>query len=284
MQHCKNDRIGSAYAGVLEQRESFVTMTSQLSFLLKTATLEHYRRFLNNDGIFLKRAEKGFDAELVRGIGKDYSVSRGIPVEQINGDKDSNASLIAKKLNALSNHWPSSFLRRVDACEELAKRLQAKKTSGEPTTIGTQASMVTKMMWFKQPFDWTMFDSMAEAGLGYKSYVRKVDQQKEIPNSIVRMQRFFQELETIGFSSAAKELNSVLSHNNLSDIFGERIIDKYLMLNGMKTVARAHCIRDCGIFMDLLPDNTQKKLECFWLDAGRNSTIKDFFNQIKLRV
>lgn len=181
------------------------------------ATLEHYRTWLAADAGHRKQVEE--DGELsvavAARIAREYSIARTIGEVQLGDDEavGKGLPLLVKDLNDARADWRRlSLSERARTCEELARK-HRDRASGEWVT--QPVSAVTKLMWFLEPSGWTMYDSLAQSGLAGASSASD----------------FYGELERLGFQAKAKKLGC-LSRASGFEIFGERIIDKFLMLRG----------------------------------------------------
>jgi len=238
--------------------------------LLYWAVVEQYRQSLNLDGIapILIKKNRGLDERMVRRIALLYNVVRGIKGasdEEKRDKKDPHAKWIAKKCNALSNHWPDSLIDRAEECASIAE-----KGKGEHTN-GYQASAVTKLMWFLKPDGWTMFDDLAATGIGIPKSVSEKKRGKgkkgRVANSTTRMKAFYRELNRRNFKAHALAINQTIKNNGKFErLYGERIIDKFLMLVGAKPAGRDNSwggdyIELCSVFLELLPETTSRDLK-----------------------
>ncbi|MBK1666695.1 hypothetical protein CKO28_01375 [Rhodovibrio sodomensis] len=180
-----------------EQRASF----------LRAAVLEHFRTMLGLDGAARQRIRtSGLDGALVRRIAGEYKVGWGIPA---GGEHPVADILLARRAR-----WPVSLTDRCEFCIKLAD-----EAVRQECTHGQQVSAMTKLMWFLQPEGWTMFDALAADALGIAH-----------GSNIKRARRFYLTLEARDFLGAAQTINGVLAEHGADGLFGERILDKYMML------------------------------------------------------
>lgn len=219
--------------------------------LLKWAVVEHYRTWRSFDGIQLKRMPPdGIDAASVRRIAKEYYVNRGIlSTKDANGKKiagrDDHADWLAIRLNDEAKNWPGPLNDRATRCAEVAKH-----ASKEKHTKGELASAITKLVWFLKPDGWTMFDELAANGLGIPE-----------KRSIDRMPLFFRALSDRGFTDDARTINEALNANGFGELFGERVIDKFLMFSGNTVVQTGESISTSETFLHSLPNEQLRKLD-----------------------
>lgn len=246
--------------------------------LLYWAVIDQYRQSLSLDGIGLRLVEQngGLDVRRLRRIAKTYNVVRGIngaTQEEKKRGSDPHAEWFVCELNKLACDWPATLLGRADRCAVLAEKAcgsdQGGK-NGQSHTNGYQASAVTKLMWFLKPDDWTMFDDLAATGLGIPKpafeTIETNGKTHRISNSITRMKAFYKELDRRNFVEHARSINcTIKTTTDLLGLRGERIIDKFLMLLGSKSIAensnwKEDVIGDNREFLDLVPPNLKDDL------------------------
>jgi len=190
--------------------------------LLKWAVVEHHRTWSLFDGDARRVVEHdGLDPLAVRKIAREYGVNRGIlKTKDENGKpiagKDNSAKWLAEKISHAAGNWPESLQERAEACAEIARN-----ASREGYTRGELASATTKIIWFCRPDGWTLFDRLAANGLGVPTR-----------QSTKRMLRFYTELSTRNFLISANCINEILNDADFGELYGERVIDKFLMLVG----------------------------------------------------
>ncbi len=212
---------------------------------LKWAVIEHSRTWEGLDGKVRQSlaADDVIDAKLVREIGKEYLVNRVVRRGE-DGSDDRHANWLADRLNQTAQSWPDDLEGRALKCARLA-RLAAKEghTNGEP------ASAVTKFMWFLRPDGWTLFDNLAATGLG-------------IPNrqATCRMLLFFEVLADRSFVRQSFEVNKALRRGSFEHLYGERVIDKFLMLSGADDDWTGQIIGKCEEYHDALPKRIGSQL------------------------
>ena len=98
----------------------------------------------------------------------------------------------------------------------------------DDTPCGTrEGHAVTKLTWFLAPDGWTMFDRPAREALG----VRKSGAENQAGE-------FYRQLSERRFCTHITDVKDVLVQKNFSGLFGERVIDKYLMLAGQMSAGR----------------------------------------------
>lgn len=214
--------------------------------LVYWAVIEHYRSWLIDDGVLLKRLSQSggkLDAVGVRRIAKIYKVNRGIP----KGDSGSDrvAAWIADRLNNEAAAWPGNLNDRARRCAEISA--EAKNGGHVEKEI---VSLVTKLMWFLRPKGWTVFDRLASQGIGIKE-TRAPD----------RMEAFYRKLSESGFDKQADLINNMLKYTPFQHLFGERVIDKFLVLCGSEDDRRREAIETCQAFLTLLPVPLYRELD-----------------------
>ncbi|MCZ8122349.1 MAG: hypothetical protein O9277_02875 [Magnetospirillum sp.] len=195
-------------------------------YLMYWAVIEHYRTWIKDDApVFgALKAARDLNLAIVRGIAKTYQVERTLrptPRSTKSGQKapaDKAGKTMARLLNNLSSkkNWPKSLTDRADACLALAQSSRFPAAEGK-----TPYSAISKMMWFRRPLGWTMFDRLASKGIGLGG-----------PPSEEKFKRFYGRLDCANFQETATDIQLILRRRKLGNLFGERVIDKYLMLVG----------------------------------------------------
>lgn len=216
------------------------------------ATVEHYRTWLFIDGGFYREYEqaKVFTSDLVRRMASHYSVARTIPLPKPDaeetGNPDRNREILCEKLNTLASNWPENLTERADRIIETAKEACKDFGSGNPPY-----SAVSKFIWFAKPKHWTLFDSLASAGM--------------LPNggtSEERIREFYSALAPV-LPELCDQVQTVCDKSGLT-MHAEKIVDIFLMLRGAgstrsdfgKGIAAA-----CDHFVALLPADQSEALE-----------------------
>lgn len=130
------------------------------------AVLDYYRCFMATDGPNLALiGDDGLTPEIADRIAREYKVRRNISdIADASGQKIPGVEALVDAIN--QSTWPDSLSERADVCIAIAKghcdgveRLGLAKVNQTPT------SAVTKLMWFRRPEGWTMFDKQARLGL-----------------------------------------------------------------------------------------------------------------------
>lgn len=193
------------------------------------------------DGVARRRIDlQGgrLEPRLLRYIAIEYSVSRGIP--------NQSEYEIAHILNDEVLSWPESLVERANACVKTAELIKDKNL-----TYGAQISAVSKFAWFIRPAGWTLYDDLAAAGLGLFSKYNRVD----------RMKRFYKILDEWGFDAHVMRMQVAIEKSGNPELHAARIVDKLLMLHGMKDDAREYEIDTAKAYLDLLPEQTRSSLQ-----------------------
>jgi hypothetical protein len=176
------------------------------------AVVEHHRLWWAMDGPCRKKVEKDgkLADDVARVIARDYGVARTIGALKVEGsDPIPGLPDLVRDIN--ESDWPSGLGARADQCMKLATG-HAKRCSGK-----TPISAVTKLMWFLRPGGWTMFDTYARHGLiGHKNDVAA----------------FYAALVDAGFQGRCEAIKARCNDHGFGELWGERIIDKFLMLHG----------------------------------------------------
>ncbi|MBE0533611.1 MAG: hypothetical protein IH626_22535 [Rhodospirillales bacterium] len=216
--------------------------------LLYWAVVEHYRTWLNFDGIELKQvaANKGIlDGATVRRVAKEYKVNRGIRKAPVKGGPDKYANAIARGISKLAkNNWPTSLAARSTTCAAFALAVKKNYTNGE------QVSAVTKLVWFVRPKGWTLFDSHVSIALGLKAQ-----------STAGTMTAYYSELTRRRFGWYAAQINKTLKGRGFPMLFGERVIDKFLWFVGAGRVTTKQQKQTCQYFLECLPYATRRRLK-----------------------
>lgn len=180
---------------------------------LKIATIERVRWWLAVDAPLLRQVRENnrcLTADTLHRIVKFYGVRRTL-------GRHENSCKIASLINQAAGEWPSTLQERAESCISLAEQL-----SEFTSTQRAPYSAVTKLMWFRHPNSWTVFDSYAAQALGIRPG----------PRTGERLKRFYQELHHRGFDEAIAAVDDVLQGTIWHDINAARIIDSWLMLSG----------------------------------------------------
>jgi hypothetical protein len=177
--------------------------------------VEHARTFDGMDSPILRSLENNggkLSSESVRQIATDYWVARNFPATVID-----RYSKIADVVNDGAADWPEAMSDRVDRCCTMIDAIKEK--------VGTKnrtVSAVTKFVWFVRPKHWLPFDRHAANGL--------ISGGAALP----RMRRYFEHLDRSAFPTVCDRMNEILSDAGYSGLSGERIIDKALMVRGLR--------------------------------------------------
>ena len=206
--------------------------------LLCIAFKEHFLRWMQGDSEdYHEIRHKGgveLTAPILRRIAKRYHVNRGI--RRLENDQD---DLIGKELARIlcrdaKKHKDMQIFKRWKSTRELAEecrdemekqlRDNEQPPNGEVDPI---VSAVTKLTWFLAPGGWTMFDRFAREALG----VRETGAENQA-------EAFYRQLCERRFCKHVADVKKVLVDGHFSGLFGERVIDKYLMLAGQMPAGR----------------------------------------------
>lgn len=183
--------------------------------LVRHAVIEHYKLWLDFDGIIVRQANgKELTGDMVRTIARPYGVNRGIKKEKVNaGQKHAKGVADAVKGLATTAWSKKSLVERGEGVFALAKKLDGK------CTHGVQVSAISKLAWFLQPQGWTMYDDYAASALGVRG-----------TRDEHRAQAFYRVLDERKFTDISKAIQSSLQAGPLENLYGGRVIDKYLWL------------------------------------------------------
>ncbi len=199
------------------------------------AVVDAYRWWINHDFGFLQatkmiaadgkrtgRAVGEYDLQTMRRIARAYSVSRNIPshdsevegakvVEHLNGDELKGFSGLkfnerATKLVKFVNENPVAL--KASSGEEKQKRRAL-------------ASALSKLTWFLNPEDWTIFDKYVSAAVSRCGGA-----------GVGLMEKFYEDLSK-EWSGTLNGIEEELKHRGFDCWLASRIVDKYLFYHGV---------------------------------------------------
>lgn len=188
-------------------------IVSDFGFLQLTGVLDEH----GNDGLEIGR----FDKDAMRRIARAYTVSRNIPSHEGDAQASTLAALLSGADLAPALRLP--FAERAVALTEFVNANPVKLASkDESQPIEKKiASAITKLTWFLQPDDWTIFDKY----VGVAVLRREGTGPKQ-------MSSYYAELagEWRKISAGLCEACAVHGFNRR---LGYRIVDKFLFLHGI---------------------------------------------------
>ena len=111
-------------------------------------------------------------------------------------------------------------------------------------------SGATKWMWFLRPDGWTLYDNLAAKGLG----IHHAD-------TVTRGVRYYERLDELGFPVYAREISTALQQHPVHGLFGERTIDKFLMLVGNDQKDRKYKIESCKAYLRSFPNPLRNQIK-----------------------
>ena len=210
--------------------------TEERRQLLGIAFKEHFLRWMQGDSEDYReiRYKGGVEltAPVLRRIAKRYHVNRGI--RRLEKDDD---DLIGVKLAGIlcrdaKKHEDLPIFERWKSTRTLAKKCQDAmedqlSDKGQLPESGVKpiVSAVTKLTWFVAPDGWTMFDRLAREALG----IREMGAENQA-------EEFYRQLSERRFCRHVTDVKKEL--DGFGGLFGERVIDKYLMLAGQMPAGR----------------------------------------------
>jgi hypothetical protein len=183
--------------------------------------------------------EGRLDSCAVRRIAHRYGVNRGI--RQAEHGEDLPATKIADAVNKLVQRWPKDLVGRSAAVHDLAVGLT-------DFTKGRQVSAISKLAWFCVPQRWTMYDSYVALAVSSSNYP-------------VGFADFYVFLNERHFEDCAEGIRKVLSRHGMPYLFGERVIDKFLMLIGSDKRFREERDAHYRALMEILPKQASDALQ-----------------------
>ncbi|MEO9900515.1 MAG: hypothetical protein ABJF28_06935 [Nisaea sp.] len=114
-------------------------------------------------------------------------------------------------------------------------------------------SAISKFMWFLRPKGWTPFDTYSSTSLGVGT---------THGDPPIRFADFYAKLHRRNFSGVSVAIQSALNNAGFSYLYGERVIDKALLLAGAPgTRWRSNIIRKGRSFLRSLPRNAAIDLQ-----------------------
>jgi hypothetical protein len=186
------------------------------------ATVEHFASGSGFDSAARQQIEDNNgqipNTQLLRKIAKTFIVIRGIP--SVSRDENAGATRLLGLLNdRIGQDWHNlGLVDKAHHCVALANH-----ANEQGWTNGLHLSGVTKYLWFLWPWGWTMYDRFARRGL----CIYEDDRSEALVE-------FYQKLEVRGFEDSAISISETIQGFNgeLNWLYGERVIDKYLMIAG----------------------------------------------------
>lgn len=207
--------------------------------------IEHLRTHESMDAPILTTIKKdggNLTGESARLIAVHYQVARNFP-----STVEDRYLQIAAEVNKAAAEWPETSDERIDACLDLVNTIH--------TRLGTRnrtVSAVTKFLWFVRPRHWLPFDRHAANGLvGVAPAVEE------------RMRRYFQQLERGGFPVTADRMTTILQSADLTGLSGERLVDKALMIRGLRKKPApllGAIVENNFIYLSALPQEQRAKI------------------------
>lgn len=217
------------------------------------AMIELYRTYLFEDGPFLETIRDAggqLDAKTLSRIAHSYSVSRTIPSSPKSDGY--NLQILWNEIKDLQKRWPTTLDRRAEECRISAIRVSAsfqrqEKSEGKGRSPGAPHSAITKLIWFVEPNGWTVFDALASNAV-----------LKSGGTAGERQQRFYRVIAE-PFAHWTDNLRKNTGRFE-PRLYAERLIDKYLLLTGLKPQGFSEVrTRNCH-FLRLLPQPIQERL------------------------
>jgi hypothetical protein len=211
-----------------------VTKTRPEDDFAHLAVIDAYKAWLNTDFGFLqltgildvngKRTSKKigeFNRDGMRLIARAYTVSRNIPSHS--NDAEAEALVKNLKTEAFAEIVAMGLAERAAKLVAFAKTNPVRKAAkdgvdGKPIQL---ASALSKLSWFLQPDDWTIFDKFVGAAVLKKN-----------ASGVSQMMAYYKAIAS-DWANAAPRLYDIAGKKGFNPLLGYRIVDKYLFLHGV---------------------------------------------------
>ncbi|MGI1661343.1 hypothetical protein ACRDNQ_03795 [Palleronia sp. KMU-117] len=178
-----------------------------------------------------------FDEASLRAVAREFMVTRTLRWEEKGGGEE--LTQLVKVLNSLPLTWGGKlqvhYLHLVDT------------VSGECAALWEKTSFhsaLSKFYMFRTGRRWPPFDSHAANALGVPQG------HKGNP----RAAKFYKKLDGLEFSQTCEDIRKALAHS--LDIPAERVLDKFLLVDGMTTAAVM-----ADSYFHTQPEETQRKMQ-----------------------
>lgn len=170
------------------------------------AVASTYWAWIIFDAVEFRRSRAGLSSESAKRIAGQYRVSRTVLI--------GSYPTLADEINKMVMSWKGNLVDKARECVALVSR-KKEKFPKKPL------SAVSKLAWFADPSDWTLFDSYAVRGAG----IRNVTTED-------RFIAYYSKLNNSGFVSRARELREELKRESLPFQMAERTLDWWIMYKG----------------------------------------------------
>lgn len=247
--------------------------------LIYWSVIEHHRWWLATDGPNFKEVQstQKIDLTTATRLVREYSVARNIgKITGATSDGISGLQSLIDDINAITDEkWNENLHTRSKIVLEIADSFKKKRQAYSATQpeknkkakIHSPLSGITKLIWFKRPSGWTMFDQYARKGLlGNKN----------------DFELFYETLDSHDFSNRAAMLTELAKNADIP-LWGERIIDKMLMFRAMRDEPddrRPNRFEEAkkvnGHYLALLPESLSKPLKNLADEVTRQLNENDF--------
>ena len=228
---------------------------------LYQATVEHFRNSFGLDGHErLRLQQEPLDGVAVRRIAKEYKFIQWIPRDK-GQHADVNADGVAQIVNQALPNWPQGLDARSAFCAA-----RANQALGAKYTVNPLMSGMTKLLWFVRPDGWTIYDRFAATGLGLGN-----------ADAITKATHFYDNLNRRGFDEFAAEINGTLTQHGFDTLFGERIIDKLLMLAGGAGQGVQPFIEGIEMFPEFVPEAFRESVQSVCQEVAETFADHAFF-------
>ncbi|RNC96340.1 MAG: hypothetical protein ED558_00010 [Oricola sp.] len=157
-------------------------------------------------------------AMLLRSFARDYEVvrrmKRGAEFELLDLLHPDNPTF-AEFSNA------QTLVEKAALCDRLVHAGRALSSRN-----GLEYSLFSKLLWYRAPLGWTMYDSLASKGLRLSE------------NGRARFLKFYKALDDRGFSESCRNAQHAVDQERFPHFYPGRVLDKYLMARAAGVNAR----------------------------------------------
>lgn len=221
----------------------------QFEELLRVAVIDAVRWKLYVDDALLNETQANYGQlkhQQVSKILAEYGIGRNFVADR--------ARPIAEAVNSFDLTDDLNTSKK--SCLGLAKLLKRKNLTSLSTASALPISAASKLLWFRFPKHWTMFDRYSSKALVPISTT----------TGIKRFESFCEELHNCSFLEECSQIENLKTQNHLG-IPASKILDKYLFLIGQDNQSRNDSIRFLSIWIKhTVKDEYAQTIENFTSD------------------